>query len=91
MKRILMLMNSFNVGGVTNVVLAIYNGLDKEKYSIDFIRDARYQENEIEKSIKDNGSEVFYFNKPRISKIPLLNYRIQHKKWLKNFWLKLEK
>ena len=55
MRKILTLMNSFNVGGVTNVAIAIYDGLDKEKYSVDFIRNGQYAENDIEKTVKENG------------------------------------
>lgn len=76
-------MNSFNVGGVTNVAMSIYNGLNKDEYLIDFIRRGCYEENEIEKRVKANGSKVYYFNIPKIYKIPLINYRLQHKKIVK--------
>ncbi len=76
-------MNSFNVGGVTNVAMAIYNGLNKDEYLIDFIRRRCYEENELEKMVKANGSKVYYFNIPKISKIPFINYHLQHKKIVK--------
>ena len=76
-------MNSFNVGGVTNVAIAIYDGLDKEKYSVDFIRNGQYAENDIEKTVKENGSKVYTFTSSRIGKIPIINYRIHIKKLAK--------
>lgn len=72
-------MNSFNVGGVTNVAMSIYNGLDKQKFSVDFIRDGQYKQNQTEEFVKSNGSKVYCFNKPLLNKTPVLNYYFQYK------------
>lgn len=70
-------MNCFNVGGVTNVAMGIYNNIDKNEYKMDFIRDSVFAENDIDKFVKSNGSRVYLFHKPVIGKIPLINYKIQ--------------
>jgi len=88
-KNILTLMNSFSVGGVTNVVFSFYNAIDKSEYKIDFIRDGIYEENNIEKNLKENGCKVYTFTKPKIGKIPFLNYKIQHRKIAKELLKKI--
>lgn len=83
MKNVLVFMNSFNVGGVTNVAMAIYNRMDKSKFKMDFIRDGIFPENEIDKQVKANGDNVYLFTKPALNKIPVINYEIQKRAVIK--------
>ncbi len=91
MKNVLVFMNSFNVGGVTNVAMAIYNRMDKSKFKMDFIRDGIFPENEIDKQVKANGNKVYLFNKPAIGKIPVLNYKTQRNKAVKSLLSQIKK
>lgn len=77
MKKILVFMNSFNVGGVTSVVTTIYRSLNCDEFTFDFIRDAQYEKNEIDGEIERNGDKVYLFNKPKLNRIPILNYALQ--------------
>lgn len=91
MKKILVFLDSFNVGGVTNVAMGIYNNLDKTKYQMDFVRDGVYAENDCDRLVKANGNKVYLFNKPAIGKIPVLNYKIQREKTVKSLLSQIKK
>jgi glycosyltransferase involved in cell wall biosynthesis len=73
MKRILVYMNSFNVGGVTSVAKSIYRNLDRTKFQMDFIR-REGPEKGFDREIKDKGDRVFCFRDMPLSKIPIINY-----------------
>lgn len=71
-------MNSFNVGGVTNVVKEIYRGIDKTKYKIDFVR-CDTNLNDFDKEVLDNGDKIYYYKPVFLNKIPFYNYYKQRK------------
>ena len=73
MKRILVFMNSFNVGGVTSVAKSIYRNLDRTKFQMDFIRRVG-PENGFDREIKDKGDSVFCFRDMPLSNITKINY-----------------
>ncbi len=76
MKRILVFLNSFNVGGVTSVVQNIYRGLDKSKFRMDFAR-KNWNKNEFDEQVFADGNKVYYYEDCKLNKIPFLNYKIQ--------------
>lgn len=71
-------MNSFNVGGVTNVVKEIYRGLDRTKFSVDFVR-SNVNVNDFDKEVIGNGDKVYYYKPVPLNKIPFYNYYKQRK------------
>ena len=73
MKRILVFVHSFDVGGVTNVVKAIYNGLNKEEYKVDFVR-KRTELTSFDEQVVSDGNKVYYFDDIPLNKIPFFNY-----------------
>lgn len=74
MKRVIVFLDNFDTGGVTSVVRAIYRGLDRNKFRMDFAR-RNCNINEFDEEVKANGDNVFYFNDYPLNKIPLLNYK----------------
>lgn len=83
MKRILVFLNSFNVGGVTSVVKGIYNNLDRADTQVDFIRSAQYQPNDFDEQVQQDGSKVYLYHVPKLNRVPIINYRCQRKRMAK--------
>ena len=73
MKRILVFVHSFDVGGVTNVVKELYNGLNKEEYKVDFVR-KRTELTSFDEQVVSDGNKVYYFDDIPLNKIPFFNY-----------------
>ena len=78
MKKILMFLNSFDVGGVTNVVKEIYRNIDRTKFSMDFVRENK-NVNDFDKEILSNGDNIYYYTNCPLNKIPFFNYYKQRK------------
>ncbi len=76
MKRILVFVNTFAVGGVTNVVKQMYYGIDKTKYKVDFVR-LNKDINEFDKEVIERGGKIYYYENCPLNKIPYFNYKIQ--------------
>ena len=81
MLRILMCIDSFEVGGVTEVVKKLYSNINKEKFSIDFLV-MRRLDSDFEKEVIKNGSDVFYMTELPLNNVPLLNYHFRNRKYL---------
>ena len=76
MRRILVFVNSFNVGGVTSVVRNIYKSLDKSKFQMDFVR-KNWNRNEFDEQVFADGNKVYYYEDCGLNKVPFWNYKRQ--------------
>lgn len=76
MKRILVFVNSFNVGGVTSVVKSIYENLDNGRFQMDFAR-KNWNKNEFDEQVLADGNKVYYYEDCGLNKIPFWNYKKQ--------------
>ena len=76
MINILMCVDSFEVGGVTEVVKTIYKKIDCSKYHIDFLS-MRRLDSEFESEVVRANSKIFYIDLPALNGIPVLNYNIR--------------
>jgi len=76
MKRILVMVNHFNVGGVTSVVRNIYDNLDKTKFKMDFVR-RNMDVNDFDEQVIAEGNKVYYYEQYNLGRIPFLNYKQQ--------------
>lgn len=74
MKRILVFVDNFDVGGVTSVISAIYRNIDRSEFKMDFAR-RNCNINDFDHEVIKNGDTVYYFNEPGMGRIPLLNYK----------------
>ena len=79
MKKILIFVNDFKLGGVTSLIQTIYRKIDRKKYQISFVRQ-NIELNNFDDEIKRNGDSIFYFQNYRLNKIPFLNYYSYTKK-----------
>lgn len=75
MKKVLVFVHSFDVGGVTAVIKSIYDNVDKNKVKIDFVR-AKTNINDFDKKVFADGNKVYYYTNPKMGQIPILNYVI---------------
>lgn len=76
LKRILVFLDNFDTGGVTSVVQAIYRGLDRNRFRMDFVRrDSNI--NAFDREVFENDDNVYYFSDHRLNKIPILNYKMR--------------
>ena len=82
MKNILVFVNSFDYGGVTEVVKNIYRNLNRQKYSMDFVS-MRCLNSDFEKEIIDKGDNIYYLSLPPLNRIPFLNYNFRNIEILK--------
>ena len=82
MKKVLIFVNSFNVGGVTNFVREIYRNLDRSEYKISFLR-LNWNINDFDREIEKNGDRVYYIEDEKLNGIPVLNYKIKQRNMVK--------
>lgn len=78
MKRILVFVDSFNVGGVTSLIQDIYRNLDRSKYSIDFVR-PDWNRNDFDNEVISNGDKIYYIENEGLGRIPVINYAVRTK------------
>lgn len=76
MKKILVCVDSFEVGGVTEVIKRIYHNINKNKFQMDFMA-VRRLNNDTEKEIVDNGDKIYYLTMPALKSVPYFNYIIR--------------
>ncbi len=76
MTRILVFVNSFNLGGITSLLQDIYRNLDRSRFSMSFIRPDRNR-NAFDEEVKANGDFVFYYENESLGQIPVVNYTIR--------------
>ncbi len=67
-KRIVHMLNSMGMGGTENLLMNLYQNLDREKYQFDFILQSK-NESIFENQIKELGGNIYKI--PRIEKHPL--------------------
>lgn len=79
MKKVLIFVDNFNVGGVTNVIISHYHNINKEKYHFDFVHQD-CEPNKIDEEVLSKGSKVFTYHVPQMNPVPLLNYWLQEHK-----------
>lgn len=82
MKKVLVFVNSFRVGGVTSVVKSIYEKLDRTRFKMDFVSFGPLDE-EYVKEINKNGDRVYFVTPMGVNKIPFFNYVIRRHKTIK--------
>lgn len=76
MKKILVFVNSFNLGGITSLIKDIYRNSDKKKYRISFIR-KDWNINEFDEEVTNNGDVIYYYDEVKLGKIPIFSYIIK--------------
>lgn len=76
MIRILVFVNSFNLGGITSLIQDIYRNLDRSQFSMSFIRPDENR-NAFDDEIKANGDSVFYYENEPLGQVPMLNFAIR--------------
>lgn len=82
MKKVLVFVNSFRVGGVTSVVKSIYENLDRTRFKMDFVSFGPLDDKYVEE-INKNGDKVYFITPIGVNKIPLFNYVIRQYKIIK--------
>lgn len=82
MKKILVFVNSFNLGGITSLIQDIYRNLDKSKYSMSFVR-PDWNRNAFDDEIFANGDKVYYIETEKLNRIPIINHMIRKKHMVK--------
>lgn len=82
MKKVLVFVNSFRVGGVTSVVKSIYENLDRTRFKMDFVSFGPLDEKYVEE-INKNGDKVYFVTPIGLNKIPVFNYVIRRYKIIK--------
>ncbi len=82
MKKILVCVDSFEVGGVTEVVKRIYHNIDRSKFQMDFVA-VRKLDNDIEKEIEKNGDKIHFLTLPPLKSVPYFNYIIRDRYMVK--------
>ena len=73
MKNILVFVNSFNLGGITSLIQDIYRNLDRDKYSISFVR-PDWNRNAFDEEVLANKDKVYYIQWEKLNRIPVINY-----------------
>ena len=76
MKKILVCLNNFDVGGVTAVVSSIYKRIDKNNFKMDFIA-MKKTDSEFETEVLNNGDKIYYINDCGLKRVPFFNYYIR--------------
>lgn len=74
MKNILMFLDNFDTGGVTNVVRGIYRHLNPENYCIDFVR-RNGEKTDFDEEVSSRGNKIYYYTDCGLGKIPVWNYK----------------
>lgn len=82
MKRILVCVDGFHTGGVTSVVKAIFENIDKNKFSMDFAAFHK-TDSDFEKKIIKSGSRIYYLDYPKLNTVPYFNYSFQEKSFVR--------
>lgn len=82
MKKILVFVNSFNLGGITSLIQDIYRNLDRSKYKISFVR-TDWNRNAFDEEIFAGGDKVYYIKEEQLPRIPLINYAIKRRHMIK--------
>ena len=82
MKKILVFMDSFNTGGITNVANSIYQNLDRTKFSMDFMRRTAPDQT-MDTEVQKNGDRVYFYKIESLNKIPFFNYLISEARCVK--------
>ena len=80
MTNILVFLDNFDTGGVTNVVKIIYRAIDQLEFSMDFVRKDS-ERTEFDAEIFKNGNTVYYYKDCGLNKIPFVNY-IRRRKFI---------
>lgn len=73
MKNILVFIDNFDTGGVTNVVMSIYERLDKTRFHMDFAC-RKEAKNILTQKIEQNGSVIYYYDVKPLNVVPVINY-----------------
>ncbi len=82
MRKILVFVNSFDLGGITSLIQDIYRNLDRSKYRISFLRtDGDIYD--FDKEVTTNGDKVYYVKNERLNGIPVINYAIRRRHMIK--------
>lgn len=76
MKKILVCVDDLSVGGVTAVVKSIYENINRDEFSMDFIA-VRKLDNDFEKEIVASGDKIYFLKNQPLKNIPVLNYKKQ--------------
>lgn len=79
MKKILVFVNSFNLGGVTSLIQDIYRNLDRDRYSVSFVR-PDWKRNAFDEEVLKNGDKIYYIENEVLCRIPVINYAIRTKR-----------
>ena len=82
MKKILVFVDSFHTGGITEVVKHIYRRLDRTKYEMSFLR-CDGGPRDFDEEIEKNGDKVYIITKEQLPKVPVINYSILTKRMVK--------
>lgn len=82
MKKILVCLNNFDVGGVTAVVSSIYKRIDKNNFKMDFIA-MKKTDSEFETEVLNNGDKIYYINDCGFNRIPFFNYYIREREMIR--------
>lgn len=82
MKKILVFVNDFTIGGVTSLIQDIYRNLDRNEYRISFVRTvgAVY---DFETEVIKNGDKIYCIENEMLNRIPLLNYAVRKNNMVK--------
>lgn len=75
MTRILVFVNSFDLGGITSLLQDIYRNLDRSRFSMSFIR-PDWNRNAFDAEIIANGDSVYYYEHEFPGQLPVVNYAI---------------
>lgn len=82
MKKILVCLNNFDVGGVTAVVSSIYKRIDKNNFKMDFIA-MKKTDSEFETEVLNNGDKIYYINDCGLKRVPFFNYYIREREMIR--------
>ena len=75
MIRIAVFVNSFDLGGITSLIQDIYRNLDRDRFSMSFVR-PDLNRNAFDEEIKANGDSIFYYEIEFPGKFPVVNYTV---------------
>ena len=82
MKKILIFVTNFAVGGVTSLIQDIYRNLDRSKYEIAFVSQDGNRSS-FDEEIIDAGDKIYYIKNEQLNNIPVINYTIRKKHMIK--------
>lgn len=78
MKKILVFVNSFNLGGITSLIQDIYRTLNRDKYRVSFIR-LDWNKNAFDEEVLKNGDKIYYIENEKLGRAPVISYVIRTK------------